>query len=48
MKIKQTIIGMTILVVGYLIIIGTFKGSMWAMSLTDHRPNPVKIELNIK
>ena len=45
---KQTIIGMTIAIIGYLIIVGAFKGSMWAMSLAEHKKNTVEIQRVIK
>lgn len=48
MNIKQTIIGMMILVTMYLIVIGTFKGSMWAMSLAENKKNTVEIHTVIK
>ena len=48
MTIKKTIIGMMIAVIGSLIIIGTFKGSVWAMNLAHQQQNPVKIQLVIK
>jgi hypothetical protein len=48
MTIKKTITGMMIAVIGSLIIIGTFKGSIWAMSLAHDQKNPVKIQMVVK
>jgi len=48
MSIKQTITGMMIAIIGSLIILGTFKGSMWAMSLAEHKKNTVEIQRVIK